>query len=242
MKDVVGERVSQYLYQFYYPKNSDILLSELKKLVIKKDDDFKIDILYIERFLNDRGLSKELNQVYADIANDKKIIYKINFGGLVKRYKAIFLKDNIRMSIFSFGATAFFILLIYMVPENWSVVYGICFLLGVSPLFCALWIILEPLLTCIIIPLVQQALNIPTVILRGLIELIGAINGGLKKLSLFYDKEQDKPIIEKNNQLSSHEIMIIESLFEKTELTENQAKHYLDALLSVKRNISNNLL
>jgi hypothetical protein len=118
---------------------------------------------------------------------------------------------------------------------------GIVFILGITPVLYAIWILTEPLLSCLIIPILQFLLNIPFLIIEGLIELNNNIIGGLKKLSLFYDKKKDKPIIDNYENLEAHEIQLIESVFKKRGLDEKQARHYLSSLLSIKNHISSNI-
>jgi hypothetical protein len=75
MKDLVKDQVNHYLYQFYYLKSTEILISELRKLIIKQSAEYKLDILFIEKTLTERGLSNDIDSVYKDVANNK-VVYK----------------------------------------------------------------------------------------------------------------------------------------------------------------------
>ena len=240
MRDVTGERVNHYLYQFYSSKDSYTLLSELKKLIYKKDDEFKLDILDIERLLKERDLEQDIDLVYKYVA-ENKIINKIDFKRLIKSYKAVFLKENRLFVTFSFGSFVLLSSILYFTPETWNIFNGIITLCAFIPAVFTAWIILEPVLTCLALPLIRLILDTIGLIIQGLGELFNQMTGSLKKQSFFYDKERNKPLIEKNAHLSPYDIMVIEGIFEKKELTEEQAKIYLNSLLSIKRNISSNL-
>lgn len=240
MQDIVKDRVHQYLYQFYYPLNSDILLGELEALIRKKDDDYKLDILFIERILEERGLLKDIDRTYKDVA-DNKIIYKVDFNGLLKGYKAIFLRANRGTILFAFGGSIIYFALCFLLPDS-GLIYGIITLLSISSIAYAVWIISEPILSCFFLPVLRLIINIPLGFLELFSDFVNEITGSLKKWSLFYDKEKNKPLIAKRRKLERTDIVIIESIFDKNDLTEEQAQIYLNSLLSIKNNISNNEL